>query len=572
VLNQLQIGQTRDSKEERTSASTNDANSKGGKNLIDLITYRRELLEQWKKRGGTFWFAGMHLPYEAATTHLLYVGSTGSGKTVSQRMLYQTTLAPTIGQHLSHRCLAFDPKGDLHRILFGMGIPRNCVRTLNPFDTRSSVWDMAADVTDEATAFEVSGIFIPEAQEQQPFFRYASRDIFTGVTNSKILSYQKTGNRWTLSDVLYPLFKKDNDLLKATLAKHEETEDRLQYFKNKETADNIISTLRAMLRPFQTIAALWDEAEREGERERTRLGLESNPRLVSLEAWARDTRGEILILGNSQKLQNSLRLVNQVIFKRASQILLSLPELQKGMARRTWICLDEVRALQHLEGLQDLLTQGRSKGICVVLGFQSIEGMRDKSVWGEQIAHELTGQCRNKAFFGVGDEATAKWIAGNFGEIERPETSVTVSSSKSSRNLDIIETTQTESTSETTQKVKREVVLSNELLTMPPTDEKHGLRGFYVSPHFWTLGTKGAFRQVHIPAKDIFNGQLQKLSAEDDNFESNLRPSSHQRMKGRTNDSYCAKFGIVIEGDSGDARRSSGDAGRPAKPPFVTEN
>jgi len=506
--------------------------------------HQTEARKHWQERRGSLWFGGEYLSYESAATHFLYVGSTGSGKTVSQRMLYQTTLAPTIGQHLSHRCLAFDLKGDLHRIFFGMGIPRDCVRTLNPFDRRSSAWDMAADVNDEATAFEMSNILIPEAQEHQPFFRQAARDILTGLIFSHILSGEITGQRWTLSDVVYPLFRKDNAILKATLARHEETQDRLQYFNNNETGENIISTMRALLKPFQMIAALWDQAEREGYEERERLGLKYNPRLVSLESWVKDTRGEILIIGNAQKLQQSLRLINQVIFKRASQILLSSPELQRENARRTWVLLDEVRALERLDGLQNLLTLGRSKGICCVLGFQSIEGMRDKSVWGEHIAHEITGQCRSKAFFGVGDEATAKWVAGNFGEIEFIETSTTKNTSRSKGNLDIIRATRTQSESETSHKVKRAVVLDNELLATPPTDEVNGLHGFYVSPYFWNAGYETPFRRIHIPGSDIFAGQLAPLSDISDGFEANMRPALHQRSKGITEESFYQKFGL----------------------------
>ena len=541
------------------------------KNVESLEARRGESLRRWADRRGAFWFAGTYLPFEAAATHLLYCGATGSGKTVSQRMLYQTTLAPTIGQGLSHRCLAYDPKGDLHRILFGMGIPRDCVRTLCPFDQRSCAWDMASDVADEATAYEIACILIPDAQESQPFFRNAARDIVTGVIYSLVRSREERGVRWTFGDVLQPLFKRDTALLKATLARWPETEDRLQYFNNKETSDNVISTVRALMRPFQTIAALWDEAEREGEDEMAARGLGQNPRLVSLEAWARDRRGEVLILGNSQKLQKTLWLVNQAIFKRASQILLSLPELQPGKSRRTWICIDEARDLK-LDGLQGLLTQGRSKGICCVLGFQSIEGLRDSTMWGEHVAHELTGQCRSKAFFGVGDAATAKWVAQSFGELERVETSWTKSVSKSSRNLDLIEATGTKTESESRQRVKRDAVLDNELLGMPPTDATNGLHGFYISPHFLNAGFDSSFQKIHIPAKDIFGGQLQELSPPEDDLDSNMRPPAHQRQQGRTDESFCARFGIVLEEGAASAPPAA-EAGRPGRPPrrFMTE-
>jgi hypothetical protein len=213
------------------------------------------------------------------------------------------------------------------------------------------------------------------------------------------------------------------------------------------------------------------------------------------------------------------------------------------------------------------LTQGRSKGVCVVLGFQSIEGMRDGSVWGEHVAHELTGQCRSKAFFGVGDAATARWVAESFGEIERMETSWTTSASKSSRNLDFIEATNTKSESESRQRVKRDAVLDNELLGMPPTDAVNGLHGFYISPHFFNAGFNSAFQKIHIPAKDIFAGQLQELSPEEDDLDSNMRPSSHQRVRGRTDESFRDKFGIVIEEGASGGARPGADTAHAARPP-----
>lgn len=516
--------------------------------MNERAAFRISSFQKWREDKGAFWFGGKLLPHKAASVHFLFAGATGSGKTISQRMLYQTTLAPTIGQNLSNRCLAFDAKGDLHRIFFGMGIPRSCVITLNPFDRRSAVWDIAADIPDQATAFELSNILLPDAQEHQPFFRQASRDILTGIIFSHILSCAESCKRWTLSDILYPLFQKRTTLLEATLGKHQETEDRLHYFHNQETVVNILSTLRALLRPFQTIAALWDEAEREGEEERIKLGLQANPRLVSLESWAQDVTGKILILGNSQKLQKSLRLINQVIFKRASQILLSMPEVPEGNSRRSWICLDEARELERLDGLQNLLTQGRSKEVCCVLGLQSIEGMRDPNIWGEHIANEIVGQCRNKAFFGVADEATAKWIVGNFGEFERIETSWTNSVTKSSRNLDIIAATKSTLEGESRQLMKRSSVLDSQLLDMPPTDAENGLHGFYISPYFRSCGLKTAFQEIHLEPNAIFARQLCELSPQSDSFESNVRPSSAQRSRATSNENYCAKFGIILQG------------------------
>ena len=61
--------------------------------------------------------------------------------------------------------------------------------------------------------------------------------------------------------------------------------------------------------------------------------------------------------------------------------------------------LDDVREAGKLDGLSRLLNQGRTKGACVVLGFQDSDGMRD--VYGEYVANELVGQCANKAILRV---------------------------------------------------------------------------------------------------------------------------------------------------------------------------
>ena len=75
---------------------------------------------------------------------------TGSGKTVLQRLLMQSTL-PRIREGSNHRALIYDAKQDILPILGGMDL-RCPVRTFNPFDARGVAWDLAADITSPASA------------------------------------------------------------------------------------------------------------------------------------------------------------------------------------------------------------------------------------------------------------------------------------------------------------------------------------------------------------------------------------------------------------------------------------
>ncbi|MCI0538823.1 MAG: type IV secretion system DNA-binding domain-containing protein [Verrucomicrobiales bacterium] len=94
---------------------------------------------------------GRHLfPSHVATNHFAFVGTTGSGKTLLQRLLMQSALT-TVGHGHGHRAVVYDAKQDTLSILSGMRI--GCpVHVLNPLDARSVAWDMAADVESPAVA------------------------------------------------------------------------------------------------------------------------------------------------------------------------------------------------------------------------------------------------------------------------------------------------------------------------------------------------------------------------------------------------------------------------------------
>ena len=146
-------------------------------------------------------------------------------------------------------------------------------------------------------------------------------------------------------------------------------------FANEETAQNIMATVNVRTKPYRSIAGCWQWAKDEG-------------RTVSLTKWLSEEC--VLVLGNSHKARPAIRAINQVLFTRLAQLILDQDE---SKTRRNWIFLDEVRQAGRLAALTDLMVEGRSKGACVVLGFQDIEGM--KHVHTTHLANELVGQAHN---------------------------------------------------------------------------------------------------------------------------------------------------------------------------------
>jgi len=442
---------------------------------------------------GITW-GGLRIPSKAATSHFMVVGTTGSGKSVTLQLLMQEVLQP-IGRGGDHRALIYDAKQDIVSSLVGMGLACHIV-TLNPFDSRSVAWDMAKDVTDPATALQVASTLFPRDENtSQPFFVDAAQTLLYGV----IIAFIKRKSEWRFSDLIRTM--QDAVTLKKMLSLVPETEHFVRLlFENADTLNNVMATVATKALAYEPIAAMWDQAHKKGH-------------TISLNEWVqnRGTSNYILILGNSEQARRPLDALNQVIFKRVSELLLDQKE-NKDDTRRSWIFLDEVAEAGRLDGLSSLLAKGRSKGVCVVLGFQDIEGLR--TVYGVEETNSLTGQCNNKAILRVESPPTGEWASKLFGSYEAIEVRKNVTHGTSrERGLTMNSPTISESTTYAEEYVQRQSVLESEFSTIPVTNEINGLSGYYIVPSIGTykhtyagdwLFSKGANALVQ-PVSDVSN-------------------------------------------------------------------
>lgn len=430
-----------------------------GRALLDFGgAYRRAEAEREKESGPTLLWGWLELPWSFATKHFVACGSTGSGKTTLIRFLMQSVI-PRIGRLPDERALVYDAKQDILSILHGMNLGSKPI-LLNPFDARSAAWDIAADVTEPSTAQQIATIFIPEEENaSQRFFSDASRHLLAGVMRRFI---KTAPGKWTLSDVVYAML--DQSRIEMILGGDPETVSLLTYLRDARTGNSVLSTVLTKMQPYEFIAAAWSRAEEK----------------ISLRKWVKGN--VILILGNDEAQRSALDAINRAIFKRIVELVLAQ---ENSTTRRTWFFLDEVREAGTLDGLQSLLTKGRSKGASVVLGFQDIDGM--KEVYGEYLASEITGQCACKAFLRTDSPKTAQWASSILGDREYVELSHSESENQSSstgfRGLPNKSAGTSKSVSQ--QIVKRPIVLDSEImgLPLPGGDGKGPLNGYFVTPN-----------------------------------------------------------------------------------------
>ncbi len=102
------------------------------------------------------------LPAEAATEHFLFVGSTGSGKSVLIKMLMNSAFKEQAAD--GTRAVVYDAKQDILPFLSHL-VPQERIQILHPFDTRGWAWDIAKDVTSLLAARQIASILVPEPQQ-----------------------------------------------------------------------------------------------------------------------------------------------------------------------------------------------------------------------------------------------------------------------------------------------------------------------------------------------------------------------------------------------------------------------
>lgn len=339
-------------------------------------------------------WGGLALPASVASSHFLVAGTTGSGKTVTVNLLLKSVL-PHIAPGSDWRALIYDAKTEIVSQLGDMGL-RCPIHILNPLDARSAAWHMARDLRTPEEIREASILLFPPPKEgKNDFFDKSAANLLEGVMHS---FKKRTPGAWDLRDILLAMGSKAR--LKEVLSwAPEHNADRIElYFGNARTANDIMATIANQIAPYRVIAAYWH----------------NSPRRVSLEDWA---KGEsILIMGNSHRATEALRDINRVMFRRLSQIILDVPN---STPRRSWIFLDEFAKAGRLDGLDELMTKGRSKGVSAVLAFQDISGV--KEVYGDNIAEEMMAQVGSKAILRLQGSQSAKWAEATFGDEEITE-------------------------------------------------------------------------------------------------------------------------------------------------------
>jgi hypothetical protein len=465
----------------------------------------------------------VRLPLLVATTGILIIGAIGVGKSLLIKLLGKFVF-PLIGKTpegktpaegekpADLRAVVFDAKQDMMSYLHRVA---DCkIVTLSPFDLRCGYWNLSRDINEPVFAEALAHILIPaNASAHQPYFDDAPRELFQAVPETFI---ELKVPDWSLFDLVHACTNQAR--LEKVLEKTEHGRDLIHnHLRAGDTSLNVMSTLLTKVGRYRFVAYAWDHAKREGGKEKE----------VCLHDFV---HGEpsILVLGNSKKAKPSVRAINQLIMSRLGEIILDLPD---SLTRKIWFFIDEARRAGKFEGLSELVVEGRSKGVCPVLGFQDLDGFFH--VYGEKEGNELIGQFSNRCILGLRSQRTAEWASKLFGEYEGFEFHESTTSNSSGTG-----------TTTSYQLAKRQGVLSSQF-DLPQTGPKNGLHGYYLVPHI-----EAAYKDK-IPWEFIQKEILsfgQPTDGNDDVLDYVPRPIEHQYARAWSKEDLD-RLGITLDAD-----------------------
>ena len=375
------------------------------------------------------------LSRDRETRHFLILGSVGGGKT--QTMLHLIAAAIARGDGI----LVLDTKGDMMA-----GLPAEVGPLLvAPHDSRSLVWDVAADCRVKQDARELAARFIPPSAE--PMWSQAAQEIFVAC----IVHLQETkGRDWGWAD-LEAVVTDDVEALREYVHKHNRNAERLLDQPDSRTTLSILTTFQTHMRIVSVLAEAWrgPEAGR-----------------FSIRNWLQSPvpRRPLILQHDPGYPELSRIWIGSMLGILASAV--GSPTLTESRTRRIWLFLDEFPHLPAIRQFPTFLELGRSKGISVVISAQDTAQIR--AVYGPDQAKSWFGMTGTKIMTRINASESAEEVSRLIGdqEIERPMRSATHSGGRVSVTRSV-------------QRESRRVITASELGSrLGPT--RHGVRVLFI--------------------------------------------------------------------------------------------
>lgn len=322
--------------------------------------------------------AGIPMPTEAETLHLLINGATGSGKSVMLRQLTYTA------RRRGDRMFVVDPNGDL---LSRFARPGDVI--LNPYDARTQGWSFYNEIRADYDWHRFAFSIVPlgkdaNAEEWNTYGRLLLRE---AAKKLHIMGQPSIHELFRWCTIAPP--EELKLFLEGTLAE--------SLFAGSSEASRALSSARFVL--SSKLA------------EHTSMPAGD----FSIRDWLEDPNAGSLFVTWREDMAKAMKPLVSAWTDVFCTSILSLPE---SRSRRWWLNIDELASLEKLASLQDALTKGRKHGLRVCACLQATSQLND--IYGGDQAQTLRASFRSLVVLGGAktDPQTAEDMSKALGEHE----------------------------------------------------------------------------------------------------------------------------------------------------------
>lgn len=339
--------------------------------------------------------------------HLMLLGGAGSGKT----NVFNLTLEQLRDEENASEndiIIIFDTKGDFKRnfyrsgdIILGNGKEYRAISARwNLFDDVLADGDLPEDY--EMNAREIAtSLFSGRGSSSQPFFSNAAKDIFAHVIIYFIRRAKEDPDRrgYLLNNksLVQFLLNADGRKYETVFRYYKDMEGLLSYIGDGSSnqALGVFGELKSML--YDCFMGVFAEDDKKGR--------------FSMRNTVRRKKGRAVFVEYDLTVGESMVPIYRLLIDLALKEALGRSETEKG---NVYMILDELKLLPRLQHLDDALNFGRSMGVKVIAGLQSINQLYD--IYGREKGLVIAGGFGSVFAFRTSDYASREYVSELFGE------------------------------------------------------------------------------------------------------------------------------------------------------------
>lgn len=349
-----------------------------GAEIVSPIVLQKLLKRQ--KIASTFKLGNVSLRLNSETQHLMFCGTTGTGKSNCFMQLF-----PQVREQ-KQQAIVVDTTGELISRFYRQG--KDIL--INPFDDRAVGWNPWVECQSPYHYDEIAQGFIPQTGSDR-FWAESARTVF-----AESLIYLKKEKMTNVDDLL-------NLLLNSSLS------DLCQNLQETPAAslldpsgEKTAMSIRSHMAPYlKALRYLPKDKPAFCVREWVRNGIENEQD----DSW--------LFITSTPDQRETLR---PLITGLMTVAINSLMSTQPSPNKRMWFMIDELISLNKQEAIPKALAEIRKYGGCIVAGVQNIPQLQE--LYGHAETKSLTSLFNTKVIFRNSDPETAKYMSQMLGEQE----------------------------------------------------------------------------------------------------------------------------------------------------------